>query len=63
MHRMRPSIAPDQNPNLQLEKPRATDREKVVVERASGALPDRLELNRLLDVVLREGGISSDMEA
>lgn len=45
----------DQNPELQLEKLREAGCERVVVEKASGAKADRLELTHLLRDMLREG--------
>lgn len=45
----------DQNPDLQLERLKEAGCERTVVEKASGARTDRLELTRLLQDILREG--------
>lgn len=45
----------DQSPDLQLEKLREAGCEKIVIETASGARADRIELTRLLHDVLRPG--------
>lgn len=45
----------DQNPDLQLEKLREAECEKLVVEKAFGGRADRPELNRVLHEMLRAG--------